>query len=66
MSKQPRDGLPTGAGTAKSNDVSDPHPSNEEHYDRQKRPGGANPPKKDLGPNDAIHEGHARRPPSRK
>jgi len=25
-------------------DVSDPHPSDEEHYDRERHPGGANPP----------------------
>jgi hypothetical protein len=37
--------------------VEDPHPSNEEHYNRERRPGGANPPKKDLGPNPHIHTG---------
>jgi len=35
----------------------DPHPSNEEHYDRQERPGGARPPRDDIGPNDAVHDG---------
>lgn len=35
----------------------DPHPSNEEHYDRQERPGGARPPRNDIGANDAIHDG---------
>lgn len=60
-----RTGLPTGSGTG-PNDVADPHPSNEEHYDREKRPGGAHPPAKDLGTNDAIHDGKAkRRPPPR-
>jgi hypothetical protein len=54
-----RDGLPTGGGTSPDRDVSDPHPANEEKYDRQKRPGGARPPKKDLGPKDAIHNGKA-------
>jgi hypothetical protein len=36
----------------------DPHPSNEERYDRQERPGGARPPRDDIGPNDAVHDGH--------
>lgn len=36
----------------------DPHPSNEEHYDRQERPGGARPPRDDIGPNNAVHDGH--------
>lgn len=52
-----RDGLPTGDATSATNDVSDPHPGNEERYDRQKRPGGAPAAGKDLGPNDAIHDG---------
>lgn len=44
----------------------DPHPSNEEHYDRQERPGGAHPPEKDIGPNDAVHDGKPqKRPPPR-
>lgn len=34
-----RDGLPTGSGTG-SPDVADPHPANEEHYDRQGNPNG--------------------------
>ena len=60
---KPRDGLPTGSGTSPTRDVSDPHPANEERYDRQQHPGGAHPPKRDLGPNDAIHDGRpARRP----
>lgn len=53
-------------GPAHDRDVADPHPSNEEHYDRQEHPGGARPPTKDLGPNDAIHDGEpAKRPPPR-
>lgn len=59
-----RDGLPTGDGTSVASDVSDPHPANEERYDRQKHPGGAHPPKRDLGPNDATHSGSPA-PPSR-
>lgn len=60
-----RDGLPTGSKTG-PHDVADPHPSNEEHYDRQEHPGGATPPKRDLGPNNAIHDGTpGKRPPSR-
>ena len=31
-----RDGLPTGDGTAGKNDVADPHPANEENYDKIK------------------------------
>jgi hypothetical protein len=37
----------------------DPHPSDEEHADRQRHPGGAHPPTRDLGTNPAIHDGHA-------
>ncbi len=48
------DGLPTGKGTAATRDVSDPHPSNEEQYDRQHRPGRPKPRKPDFGPNDAV------------
>jgi hypothetical protein len=44
--------------------VEDPHPSNEEHYDRIKHPGGASPPKNDLGPNPHIHSGGIPRRPS--
>lgn len=36
----------------------DPHPSNEEHSDRQKRPGGAHPPHDDIGTNPDVHDGH--------
>jgi hypothetical protein len=54
---RPREGLPTNA---------DPHPANEEHYDREQRPGGANPPRNTIGPNDAVHDGKSRkRPPPR-
>lgn len=54
---RPREGLPT---------RSDPHPSNEEQYDKQARPGGARPAKKDIGPNDAVHDGKPqKRPPPR-
>lgn len=35
----------------------DPHPSYEEHYDRQARPGGARPPRDGIGPNPAVHDG---------
>lgn len=37
----------------------DPHPSNEEHYDRQERPGGARPPRDGIGTNPAVHDGKA-------
>lgn len=36
----------------------DPHPSDEEHYDQIKRPGGANPPKgTDAGIEVGRHDG---------
>jgi hypothetical protein len=62
-----RHGLPTGRETG-ANDVFDPHPSNEEQYDKQRNPGGARPPSAhDIGPNNAIHDGKPkRRPPPRK
>jgi hypothetical protein len=54
----------TGVGTADpSVDVADPHPANEEHPYRARRPGGAHPPAKDLGPNPAIHDGTAPKRP---
>ena len=60
------EGLPTGSGTGPG-DVADPHPANEEHYDRQRRPGGAKPSSDPIGPNDAAHDGTAaRRPPPRR
>jgi hypothetical protein len=58
---QKRDGLPTGKGTSPTRDVSDPHPSSEEQYDRQYRPGGPKPRKPDFGPNDAVGENMPRR-----
>ncbi|MBF0677940.1 MAG: hypothetical protein IR164_03240 [Devosia sp.] len=53
-------GLPTGPGTADRNDVADPHPTEEEDYDKIPHPGGANPPKdKGIGPNSYAHDGKA-------
>jgi hypothetical protein len=49
----------TGTGTSHTNDVADPHPSDEEHYDLVRHPGGANPPTKDIGPNPSKHQGAA-------
>jgi hypothetical protein len=55
-----RDGLPTGEGTASTNDVADPHPATEESYDKIPHPGGAKPPKgPDIGPNSYAHDGKA-------
>jgi hypothetical protein len=55
-----RDGLPTGVRTARKNDVADPHPSTEEHYDQIERPGGVKPPKgSDTGVNSYAHDGKA-------
>ncbi|MBJ3784004.1 hypothetical protein [Devosia sediminis] len=42
----------------------DPHPSNEEHTHEQARPGGARPPRNDIGPNDAVHDGKPQRRPA--
>lgn len=54
---------PTGPDTSPTRDVADPHPSTEEHYDQQRRPGGANPPSDDIGPNPARHDGKPRPKP---
>ncbi|HLV84116.1 MAG TPA: hypothetical protein VKY62_10105 [Devosia sp.] len=55
-----RSGLPTGPGTAPSErDVADPHPANEDHYDRQEKPGGSDAPRDDIGPNSYKHDGNA-------
>jgi hypothetical protein len=59
-----RDGLPTGSGTAPpERDVADPHPADEEGFDRQEQPGGTNPPRNDIGPNSGKHDGTAKPPP---
>ena len=63
----PRRDRPTGANTSPdpANEVQDPHPADEEHPYREKRPGGANPPSDvpigndDIGPNPAVHDGTA-------
>lgn len=57
-----RDGLPTGRGTSPDpvREVSDPHPSDEDGTGEMPRPGGTVKPKSpDIGPNDAVHDGHA-------
>jgi hypothetical protein len=55
---EPRDGLPTGEGTAPPElDVADPHPSNEAHGDDADGPQAARPAKADIGPNPAVHTG---------
>lgn len=62
-----QDGLPTGEGTAPKNDVADPHPSTEEHYDQIERPGGARAPKgSDVGANSYAHDGKAAPRPKNK
>jgi hypothetical protein len=53
----------TGTGTSDQNDVADPHPSTEEHYDRVRHPGGAHPPRKDLSTSVGRHDGSAPPPP---
>ncbi|AKR55643.1 hypothetical protein XM25_07475 [Devosia sp. H5989] len=50
----------TGPHTAPADrDVADPHPSDEEPQTDAPRPGGEHPPRRDLGPNDAINDGTA-------
>jgi hypothetical protein len=52
--------LPTGEGTSANNDVSDPHPSTEEDYDKIPHPGGSNPPsEEDPGANSYKNDGKA-------
>ena len=58
-----RHGLPTGKGTApKTRDVADPHPSDEEHYTRERHPGGARPPRQPASGAEKTHTG---KPPKR-
>lgn len=60
MSRESKDGLPTGEEPGVPNDVFDPHPSTEEEYDKISRPGGAKPPKgPDVGANSYAHDGKA-------
>ncbi|MDB5612641.1 MAG: hypothetical protein JWQ22_294 [Devosia sp.] len=60
MSREGREGLPTGEQPGVPNDVADPHPSAEEDYDKIPSPGGAKPPKgTDIGPNSYTHNGKA-------
>lgn len=46
--------------------VADPHPSNQERYDRHNNLGGAHPLRNDLGPNDAINDGKPKKRPRRR
>jgi len=53
-----RDGLPSGEGTSKGNDVADPHPATEEEYDKIPHPGGKHPPDAhEVGPNSYALDG---------
>ena len=53
-----RDGLPSGEGTSKGNDVADPHPATEEEYDKIPHPGGKHPPDAhEVVPNSYAHDG---------
>jgi hypothetical protein len=55
-----REGLPTGKGTAATNDVADPHPSTEENNENIARPGVPQTPHDhDIGPNSYAHDGKA-------
>ncbi len=60
-----KNSMQTGPGTSATNDVADPHPSNEEHADRERHPGGAHPPKTDNSTNPAVHTGKAPPKPER-
>jgi hypothetical protein len=57
--------LPTGENTSPdpANEVADPHPSDEGDPYLEKHPGGATPPKTDIGPNPAVHTGTPDRRP---
>lgn len=44
-------------------DAADPHPPEEGNPYEARHPGGTNPPKNDLGPNPAVHDGKAPRRP---
>lgn len=44
---------PTDKDPNRPKKVSDPHPSTEEHYERQRHPGGAVDPDADTGPENA-------------
>jgi hypothetical protein len=60
--EQPEDRLdirPTGTGTAATNDVADPHASDEEHPYREHRPGGASPDSDIDRVNDKVNDGSA-------
>lgn len=43
--------------------VRDPHPTDEEHYDRIPAPGGDRAPHDDIGPNPGKHNGTAQPKP---
>ena len=59
----PHDGLPTGEGTSKTNDVFDPHPATEEDYDKIPHPGGVRLRRApDIGPNTYTHDGEGYSP----
>ena len=53
-----REGLPTGEGTSRNNDVADPHPATEEDYDKIPNPGAKRPhDAHEIGPNSYAHDG---------
>jgi|EndMetStandDraft_3_1072993.scaffolds.fasta_scaffold05076_7 hypothetical protein len=67
MSKESKDGLPTGEEPGVPNDVHDPHPSRESDSDKIPNPGGAKPPKgPDVGSNSYANDGKALHRPHNK
>ncbi len=60
MSKESKDGLPTGVQPGVAHDVADPHPERDTDHDAPRHPGGATPPQKsDVGSNSYAHDGTA-------
>ena len=58
MSKESKDGLPTGEVPGVAHDVADPHPERDTDDDVPRHPGGVHPPKKpDIGSNSYAHDG---------
>lgn len=48
--------IPADKAAGKPKEVADPHPSTEEHYDRQRHPGGAVDPDADAQPDNAEED----------
>lgn len=57
MSKESKDGLPTGEDPGVPNDVFDPHPATEQGTDKNQHLGGRKPKASDVGANSYAHDG---------